>query len=376
MQLGDHESFFKYFRMSPIVFEKLLQLVTPLIIKSNQKREAILPAERLSVTLRYLATGDSHQTISFSYRLGHSAVNKIVPETCLAIWKALSPIYVQCPSTTNEWEDVAKEFWEKWKFPLCIGALDGKHVRCHCPANTGSLYFNFHGWFSVVLMAVCSAHYSYLLVNIGAIGSSSDGGVFERCGMKDALYNGRLSLPEDCNLPNTNTTCSYVITADDAFPLGRHVMKPYGGRYLEHGKRIFNYRLSRARRVSENTFGISTARWRIFKRPIYAIPERCIGIVKAVVALHNFLMFHESTLPRHERRYCPPGFVDSEEKNADIVPRAWREDVNKDTGYQSLTQTKNGNACKKSAKEIRDIFKNFFNSPAGAVPWQNVYINK
>ncbi|XP_046845625.1 uncharacterized protein LOC124439443 [Xenia sp. Carnegie-2017] len=180
MQLGDHESFFKYFRMSPIVFEKLLQLVAPLIIKSNQKREAISPAERLSVTQRYLATVDSHQTISFSYRLGHSTVNKIVPETCLAIWKALSPIYVQCPSTTNEWEDVAKEFWEKWNFPLCIGALDGKLVRCHCPANTGSLYFNFHGWFSVVFMAVCSAHYSYLLVNIGAIGSSSDGGIFER----------------------------------------------------------------------------------------------------------------------------------------------------------------------------------------------------
>ena len=150
MQLGDHESFFKYFHMSLTLFEELLHLVAPLIVKSDQKRESITPAERLSVTLRYLATGDSHQTIAFSYRLGHSTVNKIVPETCLAIWSALSPIYVQCPSKEKEWEDVAKEFWEKWNFPLCVGALDGKHVRCHCPANTGSLYFNFHGWFSIV----------------------------------------------------------------------------------------------------------------------------------------------------------------------------------------------------------------------------------
>ena len=83
MQLGDHESFFKYFRMFPTVFEKLLRLVAPLIVKSDQKRESITPAERLSVTLRYLATGDSHQTIAFSYRLGYSTVNKIVHKYAL-----------------------------------------------------------------------------------------------------------------------------------------------------------------------------------------------------------------------------------------------------------------------------------------------------
>ena len=56
MQLADHESFFKYFRMSPHLFENLLRLVAPMILKSDQKREPISPAERLSVTLRYLAT--------------------------------------------------------------------------------------------------------------------------------------------------------------------------------------------------------------------------------------------------------------------------------------------------------------------------------
>ena len=94
MHLGDHESFFKYFQMSPTTFEVLLRLVAPKIIKSSEKREAVSPAERLCVTLRYLATGDSHQTIGLSYRLGHSTVNKIIPETCIALWKALSPVYV------------------------------------------------------------------------------------------------------------------------------------------------------------------------------------------------------------------------------------------------------------------------------------------
>ena len=110
MQLGYHESFFKYFCMSPTVFEELLHLVASLIVKSDQKTGIHHTGRQLSVTLRYLATGDSHQTIAFTYRFGHSTVNKIVSETCLAIWSPLSPIYVQCPSMEKEWEDVAKEF--------------------------------------------------------------------------------------------------------------------------------------------------------------------------------------------------------------------------------------------------------------------------
>ena len=126
-------------------------------------------------------------------------------------------MYVFCPSTEKEWKEIAQEFWEKWNFPLCVGALNGKHARYHCPANTGSLYFNFHGWFSNVLMSLCSARYLYLMVNIGAIGSASDGSIFERSGIKNALYSGILSPPKDSDLPKTNIKCQCVANADDAF---------------------------------------------------------------------------------------------------------------------------------------------------------------
>ena len=66
---------------------------------------------------------------------------------------------------------------------------------------------------------------------------------------------------------------------------------------LENAKRIFNYRLPRAGWTSENTFGISTARRRAFQRPIDAIPERCIGITKAVVALHIYIMLMNQHFP-------------------------------------------------------------------------------
>ena len=87
-------------------------------------------------------------------------------------------------------------------------------------------------------------------------------------------------------------------------------------------------------------------------------------------------MFNETTLPRNERRYCPPGFADSEDEEANFIPGGWRNDAANDTGYYPVEAGRNRNPCKKAAKEIRDMLKDYFNSSEGAVPWQNEFVNK
>ena len=130
-------------RMTPNRFEHLLTLVAPLIEKRTTRfREPISASQRLALTLRFLATGESQQSLSFSYRIGKATVSKIVSETSLAIYNSLKQLQLKPPSSKEEWFSILPGFEDSWNFLHCLGAIDGKHIRMECPKLTGSYYSN------------------------------------------------------------------------------------------------------------------------------------------------------------------------------------------------------------------------------------------
>ena len=167
--------------------------------------------------------------------------------------------------------------------------MDGKHVMCQCPPNSGFVFFNYKGTFSLHLLAVCDAHYRFLLIDVGAEGKQSDGGVFSRSAIGSALADGSPKLPDKEPLTSAGQLTPYCLVADEAFPLKHYIMRPYPGRGLSEGPKVFNYRLSRARRTIENAFGILAARWRFLRQAIIAAPDSVSAYVKAAVCLHNYL---------------------------------------------------------------------------------------
>jgi len=350
--------------MSPERFQHLLALVEPFILKKPcRSRKPIAPAERLMVTLRYLATGDSQQSQSFAFRIGRSTLSSILRETCQAIWLALQD-YIKSPLTTTDWSRIADGFMESWNFPNCIGAIDGKHVMMDCPNNAGSAYYNYKGFHSVVLLAMCDAKYCFTFLDIGGFGSTNDASI-----LSGALF-GKMfeNNPTDLNIPRPslhgNKTLPYVVVGDDIFPLKPWLMKPYPGRNLIENQRVFNYRLSRARRTIENAFGILAAKWRVFRRCIRANVDLVTLIVQATVSLHNYLRLTENS------HYIPAGFVDCEDNEGNLIPGDWRREVNDDnTGLTQLDRI-TGNRYTFEAGRSRDDFMAYFNSPAGEVPWQ------
>lgn len=239
------------------------------------------------------------------------------------------------------WTKIAEEFEIKANFPHCVGAVDGKHIRIINPL--GSMYYNYKGYSSVVLMAVADANYRFVYVDIGSYGKDCDSSVFKRSSLWKSIINNENELPtEKCINGIESAALPYFLVGDEAFALHKHLLRPYGGNNLGIKKRIFNYRLSRARRYVECTFGILSNKWRIFHRPINVEPNFAVEIVKACVVLHNFI--------RDRDGYQP-------------------EDCDFITGLYDIpreTQSRGG----LTPNNIRNILSDYFVSNTGAVPWQ------
>lgn len=109
---------------------------------------------------RYLAHRTSIQSIAWSHKLGKETLRQIILETCKSIWTLLSPIYMSEP-TEHQYRDIERDFEKMWNMPNCVGAIDGKHVALKCPNISGSMFFNYKKFFSIVLMGVCDANYTF-----------------------------------------------------------------------------------------------------------------------------------------------------------------------------------------------------------------------
>ena len=97
-------------------------------------------------------------------------------------------------------------------------------------------------------------------MDIGDAGRQSDGGVFSKSNFGKAFDSGTLGIPKPRILPNTTENpLPYVFVGDEAFPLKTNMLRPYPGKNLDEKLAVFNYRLSRARRIIENSFGILAA---------------------------------------------------------------------------------------------------------------------
>lgn len=270
------------------------------------------------------------------------------------------------PNSEEEWRATSNDFGKRWNFPNCIGAIDGKHVLIKKPAKSGSFYFNYKKTFSIVLMAVVNANYEFIVVEAGTNGRVSDGGVLTNSSFYEKFNNDKLKLPKACQLHDDfQPHMPFVLVGDDAFPLQENLMKPYSGDNISPNKVIFNYRLSRARRIVENAFGILASRFRVLLNVINLSPEKATIITLTACYLHNFLRRNNSSIYLR-------GSVDVENTSTTEMQLApWRNDSQQMTELQpTLTRNPSSNA-----KNVRDNFNTYFNG-VGAVTWQDRYINK
>ncbi|GBP85179.1 Protein ALP1-like [Eumeta japonica] len=204
-----------------------------------------------------------------------------------------------------------------------ITALDSKHINILIPDDTSN-YYNYKGAHSIILLALVDDDYCFSYVNVGTNGKPSDGGFYQVSNLAQALENNTLNLPD-----------LSVVMADVAFPLKSYLMKPYRTTPTRKGK-IFNYRLSRARRIVENAFGILVTIFRFLMDAIDIMaPKNVDRITLVTYSLHNWLR-------KTSDMYITQRYVDFEDiQERVVVPGSWRAQLRR--ALESLLPTRYSN---------------------------------
>jgi hypothetical protein len=361
LRVEDTNSFTNFLRMPPHIFDELLTMLYDNLLKQTTRmRQPLEPGLKLAMTLRHLATGATYTCMQYGWRVPANTISVVVREVCNVINQVMREEYVKCPVAADDWKVISDEFWSRWNFPHTCGAIDGKHIAIKKPKNSGSLYFNYKGFFSIVMLAVVDSDYKFIWVDIGSRGASSDAQIYNNSELKECMEDNSICFPDPEILPNDSTTkIPFFLVGDDAFALKENMMKPFSRRGLSEDERIFNYRLSRCRRIVENAFGILANRWQINLNIMGHEPSNCRLLVTTCVILHNFLRIK---FPGMQNR-----IIDTEDVGHNIIPGAWRRGIN----MSDIDTVVAPNTGSLKAKKMRLYLKHYVNSPAGSVTWQN-----
>lgn len=287
-------------------------------------------------------------------------MGQITKQVCNAIISELSDELIVL--NEENWINVSNGFNFKWQLPNCLGAIDGKHIAIRKPFKSGTEYYNYKRFFSIILMAVVDASYRFISIDVGGKGAEGDSGIFSRTELGKMIKSDDPELYLPPNAIVGPDRLPYFFIADDAFPLMKRIMKPYTPKRrqtLTEEEAIFNYRLSRARRCVENAFGILVSKWACTGKTFHSKPQNVQIIVAACCLLHNFMINQQS------ESYIPTRYRDSQDTQGQFVDAAWRNDAqNNLTDLNDRTYEPS-----REAEHIRDKLKNFVNS-VGSLSFQ------
>jgi DDE superfamily endonuclease len=199
-------------------------------------------------------------------------------------------VSLQFPHTDPDRLRLISEGFDRGKSPLssCAGALDGISIRIREPSANAVAnpvpYFHRKGMFALCVQAVCDYNYRFTFASALCPGSTYDSVAFAA-----SSFSTFLQKTPEVGLPH-----EYWIATDEAYCCSDRILTPWPGRALQIEKDCFNFWLSSARIVIEQSFGMLVGRWGMFWQPLRCNIVKASRIAMVCVKLHNFFIDRES----------------------------------------------------------------------------------
>ncbi|XP_049273736.1 uncharacterized protein LOC125759317 [Rhipicephalus sanguineus] len=246
-------------------------------------RTPISVEKRVAIGLYRLCSSAEDRTIAHLFGVGRSTVNVVWRQFSTAVIQQLESQWI-CMVRRADMADHVREFFAVTGFPQAVGALDGCHFPVSPPKKHATDYYNYKGWYSMILLALVDHRYRFRYIRVVSPGRCHDAGVYAASGLRKVVESAHFKSPQAMI---EGTRVAPIILCDQAFPLTGNLMKPFANPQDGTPERVFNYNLSRTRRIVENAFGRLKARFRFVAKRMDCHLPNSKRAIRAACVLHN-----------------------------------------------------------------------------------------
>ena len=284
------------FRMSRVTFLSLCEELKPLIERQSTRMRMPIEVDRqVALTLYYLADEGRMRKTANSFGISRPSVSITVRRVCRAICEHLGPQLIRLPTTEEEVNEKTRAFFDCFRFPQCLGAVDGMHIDVKQPAANAIDFINRKSRFSINVQACCNCNGQFMDVVVKWPGSVHDARIFNTSSLNSKLKNGHVpKCPK--RIIEEEDPIGIFILGDPAYPLLPHLMKEFANGGSTVQEQYFGYRLCKARNVIERAFGRLKARFASLRREMDINLEDLPFVIYACFILHNYCEIHKETI--------------------------------------------------------------------------------
>ncbi|RCN25196.1 hypothetical protein ANCCAN_29093 [Ancylostoma caninum] len=253
---------------------------------------------------RFVGHGSYYGSLAEDLSCGKQTISTVVMEVSEAINRILRSDAFP-PITRESLTETAMKTQQRYDYPRAVGFMDGKHIALKKPAHSGSAYWNYKSFHSIILLAICDCDYNFISFDIGSPGRAGDAGVFRNSPIRDFFENNDDLFPPTAELSGVGEA-QYHILVDGGFGMSHGYIRPYPETSdSDESKRKFNSKHSGARRMIESSFGILVRRFAILQRAMQVEPDKASKIVISLIILHNLLARRQDVLATVDRYPMP-----------------------------------------------------------------------
>ena len=164
--------------------------------------------------------------VSNSFDLGKATVSQVIHRVTSAISEKLGLKNIVLPKTKEEVEEHVRNFYNRYGFLQCIGAVDGTHIKIKRPVDNQTDYVNRKGDFTLNCQETVGCNYCFIDVLIKWLGSVHNAWMFGNSALNGMFRDGTIPKYQR-TIVEGEPAVPVCILGDLAYPLLPFLMKEF-----------------------------------------------------------------------------------------------------------------------------------------------------